>query len=99
MDPDGNILAAFSEELLPESSGQYAVSSDSLDIYLIGREYIYRYNKASATLTDSIAFSGTVSYASMSPEGKLYVVSDRSDLFCVDFDAHSASAVPQSISA
>lgn len=95
VDPDGNILAAFSEELLPESSGQYAVSSDSLDIYLIGREYIYRYNKASATLTDSIAFSGTVSYASMSPEGKLYVVSDRSDLFCVDFDAHSASAVPQ----
>ncbi|MGM9767654.1 MAG: two-component regulator propeller domain-containing protein [Candidatus Cryptobacteroides sp.] len=95
VDSGGNILAAFSEELLPESTGQYAVSSDSLDIYLIGREYIYRYNKASGSLTDSVAFSGTVSYASMSPEGKLYVVSDRSDLFCVNFDDHSATAVPQ----
>lgn len=95
IDAGGNVMATFSRELLPESTGQYAVSSDSLDIYLVGREFIYRYDKTSGELTDSVAFSGSVSYTSMSPDGKLYVVSDRADLFCVDFDTHTASAVPQ----
>lgn len=83
------------QELLPESAGLYEVAEYDGDICFFGRDYIYRYSCKDNLIQDTIAFSGSMSYSSVSQDGNLYFVSDRSNLYKMDFDRSEAVLVPE----
>lgn len=91
----GDVIAHDLEELLPGSAGLYEVAAGDNDICLIGRNQIYRFSRSEGRITDSIAFGGSVSYSSVSQEGYLYFVSDRSDIYRMDFNGGKAELVPE----
>lgn len=95
MVPGGDIRVYNLEELLPDTAGLYEVASNDRDVCLIGRNYVYRYSRSKGEIIDSIAFNGTVSYSSVAPDGVLYFVSDRSDIYRIDFNERVASKVSE----
>ena len=85
-----SIEASISENLLSSDSGVYLMAHSRNDgkIFFIGTRRIYEYDCGLCSVVDSIEFTGTVSYAAMSPDHYLNIVADRSSLYRVDFRSH-----------
>ncbi len=89
----GEIDAALSEVLIPETCGIYRMASSRDRILFVGSDKAYEYDKTSCALSDSIAFRGNVSYAEMFPDGTWGLVTDRSRMYQIDFGADTLSCL------
>lgn len=88
---EGVVTAFVRNEVLSKSTKQYTLSEDEGYVYLIGKSHVYKYSKENYSVADSIEFAGAISYSAIAPDGSLYVVSDRSNVFSIDFDEKKVS--------
>lgn len=84
-DKNGRAEVERTDRILPPSSHAYYLIEGDQSVYIIGKRLAWIYDKAKATLADSLSFSGEVSFSAFSPEGDLYVLSDRSKVYSLDF--------------
>ena len=86
-DKQDSIDARAVETVLSPQSGSYLMASSKDRIFFVGTRHIFEYDRLARAVVDSVSFSGTVSYAAMSPDGHLDMVADRTSLCRVDFES------------
>lgn len=96
LDKERNVEAVVMKTILPESEHVYYTVGSDRYVYLIGEDHIYRYDAdAGAILLDPVEFGVPVSYAAETPQGTLYVITDRSNIYEVDFTSGRCSIVKE----
>lgn len=90
----GNIDASVEEELIPAREQiSYSAEHDGY-IYFFGKDKAYRW-RADGTY-DTVPFQGaSVSYSAVSPDGSLFVLTGRSNVYELDFDAAATRHAPE----
>lgn len=95
INPDGNVDAAVMETILPSSEQIYHSSCNGIHIYYIGKKRAFRWEVQRGCVTGTLDFGSPVSYSSESPQGTLYVITDRKNVFELDFVKQTSLLVPQ----
>ena len=92
---DGNVDAAVLDTIIQPSEQIYHSSSSEDYIYYIGKEHAIRWDVQQGCITGILDFNSPVSYSSESPQGSLYVITDRKNVCELDFEKQISVPVPQ----
>lgn len=89
-----SMMVSECKPMLPKQR-VYNMFEDTKYCFVIERDHIYRYDKSLAQISDSVEFHGNISYATTSPSGDFYILSDRAYCYRIDFSNGTAQIIPE----
>lgn len=92
--PDGNVDAAVTGTVIDASERIYLSSCSDDRIYYVGKDRTFMWDRAEERLEGCVDFALPVSYSSESPQGTLYVITGRKDVYELDFSSGDIQLVP-----
>lgn len=92
--PDGNVDAAVTGTVIDASERIYLSSCSDDRIYYVGKDRTFMWDRAEERLEGCVDFALPVSYSSESPQGTLYVITGRKDVYELNFSSGDIQLVP-----
>lgn len=92
---DGTVDAAVKDILVPATESVYYSVREDAYIYFFGSHEVSRWNIAQMQFDGYIPVETMISYADEGPDGKLYGLTGRSNVYELDFEDGSVTHVPE----